>query len=405
MRIAKTSFLRLAFLLVPVGLASGARAQTVSCASGSYSVSVGATAKQLAGCGPTIMVSNRGLVAASVAVSSTNSFSGSFGVTVAPGAVAPIPSPTSSPYLLARSVGGVTVLTISTTTQPTPFQADADHVSYSPIAGGPTTSIRAAIDGLSTTFSGLAPIVTPTFTGPVTISPGTGSGLELIVASGTGAQPSQALTLSSRDSGSTRRPSSIFSDANGNPIFRAGKNGGLIALQDYNSGAGANIAYFSTAGSAISSPLAVLGVITANDGGGNAVIRSGANSGLVVLQSYNGGVGSNIAYFGAVGSSISSPLTISGGLTAPSVTTTSFVYAVQNAYVNAGTAMPSGGVQDQGINFSTTAHFGIYFGSGAPTVNAAKGSLYLRSDGSTTTSRAYINTDGATTWTAITTVI
>lgn len=48
--------------------------------------------------------------------------------------------------------------------------------------------------------------------------------------------------------------------------------------------------------------------------------------------------------------------------------------------------------------------FGFYCGSGAPTVSAAKGSFYLRSDGSGTTDRAYINTNGATTWTAITTV-
>jgi len=45
----------------------------------------------------------------------------------------------------------------------------------------------------------------------------------------------------------------------------------------------------------------------------------------------------------------------------------------------------------------------IISGSGAPTLSAAKGSLYLRTDGTTTNDRAYINTDGSTTWTAITT--
>lgn len=45
----------------------------------------------------------------------------------------------------------------------------------------------------------------------------------------------------------------------------------------------------------------------------------------------------------------------------------------------------------------------ICFGSGAPTLTAPKGSLYLRTDGSSTSTRAYINTDGAATWTAITT--
>ena len=55
------------------------------------------------------------------------------------------------------------------------------------------------------------------------------------------------------------------------------------------------------------------------------------------------------------------------------------------------------------IGTNVAAGMGIYFGSGAPTVAAAKGSLYLRSDGSGTGDRAYINTNGSTTWTALTT--
>lgn len=51
----------------------------------------------------------------------------------------------------------------------------------------------------------------------------------------------------------------------------------------------------------------------------------------------------------------------------------------------------------------TTSSVGVYVGSGAPSVSAAKGSLYLRTDGSSTSTRAYINTDGGTTWTNITT--
>jgi hypothetical protein len=46
---------------------------------------------------------------------------------------------------------------------------------------------------------------------------------------------------------------------------------------------------------------------------------------------------------------------------------------------------------------------GVYVGSGAPTVAAAQGSLYLRSDGSSASTRAYINTNGTTGWAAITT--
>ena len=45
----------------------------------------------------------------------------------------------------------------------------------------------------------------------------------------------------------------------------------------------------------------------------------------------------------------------------------------------------------------------LCIGSGAPTLSAPQGSLYLRTDGTTTNDRAYINTDGSTTWTALTT--
>lgn len=77
------------------------------------------------------------------------------------------------------------------------------------------------------------------------------------------------------------------------------------------------------------------------------------------------------------------------------------VYA--NVKVNQLSAIPAGGSQSQALNFSSTANFGIFYGSGAPTLSAAQGSLYLRSDGTTTNNRMYVNTNGSTTWTAVTT--
>jgi len=67
------------------------------------------------------------------------------------------------------------------------------------------------------------------------------------------------------------------------------------------------------------------------------------------------------------------------------------------------TAIPAGGTAGAGLLVSSATNFGVFFGSGAPTLAAAQGSLYLRSDGSSTSNRAYINTDGGTTWTALTT--
>jgi hypothetical protein len=52
---------------------------------------------------------------------------------------------------------------------------------------------------------------------------------------------------------------------------------------------------------------------------------------------------------------------------------------------------------------TATASFGVFLGSGAPTIAAAKGSLYLRSDGSSSSTRLYVNSDGSTTWVAVTT--
>ena len=77
------------------------------------------------------------------------------------------------------------------------------------------------------------------------------------------------------------------------------------------------------------------------------------------------------------------------------------VYA--NVKVNQLSAIPAGGSQSQALNFSSTANFGIFYGSGVPTVSAAQGSLYMRSDGSSTSTRMYVNTNGSTTWTAVTT--
>lgn len=44
----------------------------------------------------------------------------------------------------------------------------------------------------------------------------------------------------------------------------------------------------------------------------------------------------------------------------------------------------------------------IYSGTGAPAFLATAGSLYLRTDGSSTATRLYVNTTGSTTWTNFT---
>lgn len=51
----------------------------------------------------------------------------------------------------------------------------------------------------------------------------------------------------------------------------------------------------------------------------------------------------------------------------------------------------------------TILQVGLTSGTGAPTFSSSKGTLYIRLDGSSSSTRIYINTDGGTTWTNVTT--
>lgn len=66
-----------------------------------------------------------------------------------------------------------------------------------------------------------------------------------------------------------------------------------------------------------------------------------------------------------------------------------------------GTATTAGG-SAQAFGMGTVG-IGFSFGSGAPSTSRPKGSVYLRTDGSTTNDRLYVATDSAGTWTAVTT--
>jgi hypothetical protein len=113
---------------------------------------------------------------------------------------------------------------------------------------------------------------------------------------------------------------------------------------------------------------------------------------------------SNVITFAAVGTYVYRLETADAGSTISIESTirpTTKVTGSVNA--RATTAIPAGGTAGAGYTFSSTANFGVFFGSGAPTLSAAQGSLYLRSDGSTTNNRMYVNTNGTTGWTAVTT--
>jgi hypothetical protein len=77
------------------------------------------------------------------------------------------------------------------------------------------------------------------------------------------------------------------------------------------------------------------------------------------------------------------------------------VSATGNVTADSATGLVAGGASAF-IATNVAAGMGMYVGSGAPTIAAAKGSFYLRSDGSSTSTRMYVS-DGGTTWIAVTT--
>jgi hypothetical protein len=175
-------------------------------------------------------------------------------------------------------------------------------------------------------------------------------------------------------------------------------------------GGTANIAVFSTSG------LDIIGGVNATGG----LVGSNVNTSGFVTATGNV-TGGNIRSTGlitAAGNILGGNIAVTGNVSltanviAGNLTSGAQMIAVGNVtggniatsgQVRAfsATAVPSGGTAGAGYVFSSAANFGVFFGSGAPTLIAAKGSLYLRSDGTTTNDRMYVNTNGSTAWTAV----
>ena len=124
----------------------------------------------------------------------------------------------------------------------------------------------------------------------------------------------------------------------------------------------------------------------------NGPVRSENGFQTISINATTGTVTVN-ATFGAATSVTS--LAATGSVTAASLSATGNVTADSNVALVAGGASAF-------IATNTAVGMGVYVGSGAPTVAAAKGSIYLRSDGSSASTRLYVS-DGSTTWIAVTT--
>jgi hypothetical protein len=137
---------------------------------------------------------------------------------------------------------------------------------------------------------------------------------------------------------------------------------------------------------------------TANITGGN-ILTGGLISSTGNITGGNVLGGANVNATTHTGTTAS----LSGNITGGNVLSAAVVSAVGAATILSGTVVPAGGTTGAGYKMSSTTNLGIFFGTGAPTLSAAQGSLYLRTDGSSTTTRMYINTNGSTTWTNVVT--
>lgn len=133
-------------------------------------------------------------------------------------------------------------------------------------------------------------------------------------------------------------------------------------------------------------------------------ITAAAAAGGVAVAAISSGTDESLTLDAKGAGTITINGTATGGITLSRAVTASSTYSgVGGMTILNATAIPAAGTAGAGYKFSSTSNFGIFFGSGAPTLAAAKGSLYLCSDGSSSSTRLFVNSSGSTTWVAVTT--
>ena len=202
-------------------------------------------------------------------------------------------------------------------------------------------------------------------------------------------------------------------------LYVGGDIFGNVTVTDISLGNVTASGFVSATGNVTGGNIRTAGLISAtgNVTGGNiiGIVAAGSNT---ITTSGNISGGNLIGIVAAGSNTITTTGNITGGniltgglvsatanVTGGNIRTGGQVSATGNALFLAGTAVPVGGTAGAGIMMSSTTNLGVFFGSGAPTIAAAQGSLYLRTDGSSTSTRLYVNTTGSTSWTAVTTAI
>lgn len=114
------------------------------------------------------------------------------------------------------------------------------------------------------------------------------------------------------------------------------------------------------------------------------------STGSAILELYQGdvfsyiGTGTNVPFYFYVNSVTRFAINPGGSITA-----------------GIHSSIPSGGSSLVGYKYFDAEDFGVFFGSGAPTLTAAQGSLYLRSDGTSSTDRMYVSLTSTGAWTSV----
>lgn len=133
-------------------------------------------------------------------------------------------------------------------------------------------------------------------------------------------------------------------------------------------------------------------------------VKSAAAAGGVAVSATSSGTNENLTLDAKGSGTLTLNGTATGAISLAQATTVNGTFTANGATtLAAGEAVSAGGGANAYVKLGTGGTIGIRFGSGAPSVSAGKGSLYLRTDGSTINDRMYVNTDGGTTWSAVTT--
>jgi hypothetical protein len=268
-------------------------------------------------------------------------------------------------------------------------------------SGAPTFSLPSALTFTGKTVTGgtytsvLAWSATPTSSagsGIVNMTSITGS---RTTASGTSDQ-TRLLTATFTDSGTTGPTAtnavnvvSSYGNANNTSTFNYGLISSAFATE--------NLTKFTSVG--IGGP-SVTAAKTVGTWVGLGITGPTGSGAVTTAQAINIAAGSGPIIQGdttAASSGTTGALQVAGG-----VGIAGALYTNGQPFLLNGTAAPAAGSASVGIRLGATTGLGIYWGSGAPTFTAGANSLYIRTDGSTTTTRLYINTTGSTTWATVT---